>query len=153
LHAGYNGQIANVVYGVEGSIALLGGGATRSINTLVVGEASQFIDSVRDKAMASLRGRIGWAANRVLVYATGGVAFADWNLSHAFFSTDGGGLKGATDRTEWRTGPIFGGGIEYAIDAHWLVRAEYMHASFGTVTTMVNAVSRDGVVNFVHPEK
>jgi outer membrane immunogenic protein len=153
VHTGYNWQTANLVYGVEGSIAFLGGRATRNISALVVGEASQFVDSVRDRAMGSLRGRIGWAADRLLVYATGGVAFADWNLTHVFFSTDGGGLTGTADRAEWRTGGIYGGGIEYALDAHWLVRAEYMHASFGTATTMVNAVSGTGVVNFLHPEK
>jgi hypothetical protein len=54
-HVGFNWQSQNWVYGIEGDI-----GAVEDVYDYV----------------ASLRGRVGWAADNVLLYATTGVAFA-----------------------------------------------------------------------------
>jgi len=54
---------------------------------------------------ASLRLRAGFASGRFLVYATGGLAFADF------------------DNLGW----VAGGGLEYALSDHWTVGAEYLY--------------------------
>lgn len=56
VHVGYNWQSSNIVYGVEGSLSFLDD------------------DDLTDY-LGSIRGRLGVAFDKTLVYATGGVAF------------------------------------------------------------------------------
>ena len=79
----------------------------------------------------SIRGRVGYAFDRVLLYATGGVAFAGINGS---ISTPFGYDSASTTRVGWTVG----GGLEYAITNNWSVRAEYRYAQFGHSTVYAN---------------
>ncbi len=81
---------------------------------------------------ASIRGRVGYAWDRVLIYATGGVAFAELN---AHLQT----ILGYDSVSNTRTGWTIGGGIEYAISNNWSVRAEYRYAQFGHSTLVGNS--------------
>ena len=74
----------------------------------------------------SIRGRIGFAYDRVLFYATGGAAFGEFKNSTSF-----AGFTDLTDTT--RVGYTVGGGIEYAITNNWSARVEYRYSDFGTV--------------------
>ena len=67
---GYNWQSGNLVLGVEADAAWTDIGATVGI----VGLASAS-DKIRD--MGTVRGRIGYAFDQVLVYGTGGYAWID----------------------------------------------------------------------------
>ena len=77
----------------------------------------------RSDVEGSIRGRLGVASRRVLVYATGGVAFA------AYDTTAGGASAAHT-----RVGPTVGGGIEYALLNTLSLRAEYRYTDFGRIT-------------------
>ena len=67
--------------------------------------------------MSTVRGRVGYAFDRLLVYGTGGFAFGEVDYRAAFLrNTDraiayGGSFNGI------ETGFVYGGGIEYAIPA------------------------------------
>jgi opacity protein-like surface antigen len=74
IHAGFNAQNQNWVYGIEGDI-----GAVEDVYDYV----------------ASLRGRAGWATDKVLLYGTAGVAFArNDSLNGKVFLGAGNGSDG-----------------------------------------------------------
>ena len=77
--------------------------------------------------LASVRGRAGFVAGETLFYATGGVAFANFN---AGWFRSNGVARGQFDATV--TGWVAGGGIERAFSRNWSARAEFLHYGFGT---------------------
>jgi outer membrane immunogenic protein len=87
---------------------------TKTINTNVAafgagtGTATETMQSI-----ATIRGRVGYAFDRLLVYATGGLALGNSNYSYAFyFPGTGEGYQNSYSAT--RIGGTVGGGLEYA---------------------------------------
>jgi outer membrane immunogenic protein len=74
----------------------------------------------------TFRGRIGWDPSQWLFYVTGGLAYAE--------TTRAINQLGVVSFQEkaWRVGWTIGGGIEYAFDSHWSVKAEYLYIDYGT---------------------
>jgi outer membrane immunogenic protein len=121
-HIGYNYQVSQFVFGLEGDV----NGSSES-NTQYYSTGSY---GVRENVDASIRGRIGYAFDRVLIYATGGGAYGNFKTSY----NDGTSYDSFN---HGRIGWTVGGGIEYAIDNNWSVRAEYRYTDYGTVTDWV----------------
>jgi outer membrane immunogenic protein len=74
----------------------------------------------------TLRGRIGWNPDHWLLYVTGGLAYAQtqrWVNQLGVVSFQ---------EKPWRFGFTVGGGVEYAFDMHWSVKAEYLYIDYGT---------------------
>src|SRR5262249_33996707 len=91
--------------------------------------------------MATARGRVGVVVNDVLVYGTGGVAVGAFKTtleqSCLVFGCGASSivtLDQSATFTDQRVGWVAGGGLEYLWAQRWLVRAEYLHADFGTLT-------------------
>ena len=103
--AGYNWSESNVVYGLEGDVTLSGNVLTQS-------------DNGTDVAinMSTMRGRVGYEFDNMLLYATGGGALA-WSS-----------ILGDTNT---HLGWIVGGGAEYKVNQALGIRAEYLYANFG----------------------
>ncbi len=136
-HVGYNFQINQWVLGLEGDVD----GSSLSKTVAIAPFSNYYRDFVPTSVHSSLgvqgsiRGRLGYAFDRILVYATGGVAFGGFNTSvstgysnalfyPAFFGTD--------SFSNTRVGWTVGGGLEYAITNNWSVRAEYRYTDFGS---------------------
>ncbi len=90
-----------------------------------------FTATSRADIQGSIRGRVGIAWDRALLYATGGVAFSGFNNSitdtTGFVAPAGTSASFSNTRVGWTVG----GGIEYAITNNWSVRAEYRYSDFG----------------------
>ena len=71
--------------------------------------------------LATVRGRAGWAWDRVLFYGTGGAAFG--NVQAA-----AGALPFASGT---QTGWTAGAGIEFAFAPNWTAKIEYLYVDFG----------------------
>lgn len=137
LEAGYNWQWTNLVLGIEADIS------ATSLNHTVYAAApfsgSGAPDPYSSKLtwLSTVRGRIGWAFDRVLVYGTGGVAFASLKdgLIDTWFPITATTNSGVTGWTA-------GGGVEYALTDHWTAKAEYLHVGFPnrTGTSPVGAI-------------
>lgn len=124
-HVGYNYQINQFVLGLEGDVE---GSSYSGSGTGYFPPGKVFTDTTRIPIDGSIRGRVGIVWDRVLVYGTGGVAFASIrntltpaNIATAFDAAD-------TGRVGWTAG----GGVEYAIDPNWSVRIEYRYTDYGT---------------------
>ncbi|QBR71807.1 porin family protein [Beijerinckiaceae bacterium] len=138
-HVGYNYQINQWVLGLEGSVD-----GTSMKKTVLFAPGAAFFAPVgffgsgvtattRADIQGSIRGRIGVAWDRALIYATGGVAFGGFNTSYTFFSPFFA-LGGTSSFSTTRVGWTVGGGIEYAVTNNWSVRAEYRYTDFGRTT-------------------
>jgi outer membrane immunogenic protein len=133
VHAGYDIQTGVLVYGIEADAALGGiegsgtdGGDEPTLNSKVTW-------------LATVRGRVGYAFDRFLVYATGGVAFAGGTLTVRHDASR------ASDR-QTHIGWTVGGGVEYAIDDNWSAGLEYRYVDLGR-RTYVDAAVIGGTAN------
>lgn len=88
-------------------------------------------------------GRVGYAVDRVLVFAKGGLAFAD--IKNAGGEYDGKGDEDSDGKwgfdgdesgfgSDIRLGFAIGGGVEWAVADQWSVKAEYLYMDFGSKT-------------------
>ncbi len=114
---GYNHQIDNIVLGIEGDIAFADISDSDSGNGFSSKDDLNYV--------GTLRGRAGFAIDNALIYATGGVAFT----SSDYRVTDGA-LVDIKDSFS-RAGYVLGGGVEYAFDDQWSMKAEYLYMNFG----------------------
>ncbi len=94
-------------------------------------------DSTSQPLQGSLVGRIGVAADRILFYATGGVAFAYQRDNYR--STLLGGV--ANEINEGRVGYTVGGGVDYAFTDHLSLRVEYKFTDYGHFTESLPLVT------------
>jgi outer membrane immunogenic protein len=83
------------------------------------------VSTTQESWLDTFRGRIGYAWDRTLVYATGGLA------------VEGAGVHicpvaGCVDDDKTVTGWTVGAGIEYAFWNNWSLKAEYLYADFGS---------------------
>ncbi|HET7413584.1 MAG TPA: outer membrane protein [Pararhizobium sp.] len=110
-YAGYNWQFGNYVLGVEGDLGY--SGADASIGGLK-GEQGMF---------GSVRGRVGYAFNPFMLYATGGLAASNAKID-----------DGATSDSNTHIGWTAGAGAEAAINDSVTARIEYRYSDYGSKT-------------------
>src|SRR6202522_1659683 len=138
--AGYNWQTGAFVLGVETDFD--GSTLSKSFNNI----GSPFIgpgglsDSLTVNGKTSLtwlgttRARVGFVAtpdNRLMIYATGGVAYGGGNSQFSVFdATTGSIFSGNPSST--RVGWVIGGGVEYAITNNITIKGEYLYADLGS---------------------
>jgi outer membrane immunogenic protein len=116
---GVNYQISSFVLGVEGDGDWTNlSGTTFNTSCVAVGCITQ------SNWLATVRGRAGWAWDRVLFYGTGGAAFA--NVQAA------AGALPFTSTTQ--TGWTAGAGIEYAFLPNWTAKVEYLYVGLGNTS-------------------
>ncbi len=112
--AGFNYQAGAVVFGVEGDIdwARIDGTSTA---------ACAFGCTTSDSWLATVRGRLGYAADRFMPYVTGGLALGDIRANTPFFAGNNATNAGWT----------IGAGLEFAFAPHWSAKAEYLYVDLG----------------------
>jgi outer membrane immunogenic protein len=98
--------------------------------------ADRFLEShERIQWLGTVRGRIGFVPTcRLLIYGTGGFAYGnvDYSAQTNFGTTLFHGASYPVNFTDTATGWTAGGGIEYALNNHWTVKAEYLHYDLGS---------------------
>ncbi len=134
-HLGYNLQFAQWVVGLEGTVDGTSISGTRTSATLVT-------MSTHSKVQGSIRARLGVAFDRILIYGTGGAAFAGNTDDYSF------GLSETDSKT--RSGWTVGGGLEYAVTNNWSIGAEYRYSDFGRSPDFPFSSITLGNVSFTH---
>jgi outer membrane immunogenic protein len=137
-HAGYQHQWGQFVLGIEGAYTAAFGQpdrlATPAIRIFFPGGTGTASAKLRD--IWSVGGRVGWAPNNWLVYATGGYASG----SFAFDAASGTTTPLVEHASARPDGFYIGGGVEYAVAQNWIVGLEYRHYEF-------NAKAVTGVIS------
>ena len=119
--AGYNWQSKNWVFGVEGDWSW----SDQSGSSIDGGPAGGplFSSYTDENWLATVRGRVGYAANSVLLYATGGYAVA--SVGVGITSTATGAVLNSATQT--RSGWTAGGGVEWRFAPSWSAKLEYLY--------------------------
>lgn len=111
---GYNYQFGQAVLGIEGDIdwADINGSTT---NACALG------CKTNDSWLSTVRGRLGYAADRFMPYITGGAAFGDIRAT----------TPGLAGNSATNAGWTLGGGIEAAIAGNVTAKIEYLYVDLG----------------------
>jgi outer membrane immunogenic protein len=132
----------NWVVGIEGAAS----GSTMKGSTSVAlpmgfpGETA--LVTAKTDFLASATARIGYAADRWLLYVKGGAAWAGdkYDVTGAFTGIPFG-FEGLDSRAGWTAG----GGVEWAFSGHWSAMLEYDYYQFGhgnvLMSDAINVVS------------
>ena len=135
---GYNYEVNSWVFGVETDLQ----GYVSSNGSFggIAGSTWYGSDSDVDY-FGTIRGRVGYAWDRLLVYGTAGAAYGK-----ASISGDIGGIPYDESSTYWTW--TAGAGVEYAFTDNWTVKGEYLY--LGTpndVPEIAGTADVDGHVN------
>ena len=129
---GYNYAFNRFVAGIEADFSGFDFRAAKIPPQFKGGLGSDTRVSVEMNWLSTVRGRLGFAMDRWLIFGTGGVAFSDGIYrNHDFCNTlprCGGGLLDA--KGDMGTGWTVGGGAEFALRANWTAKAEYLFVRF-----------------------
>jgi outer membrane immunogenic protein len=150
---GYNWQSGAWVYGFEldGSVTNLDASSAnvtaRYANVIAVGEAGASLSWI-----TSVRARMGYAFDRMLVYGTAGAAGGKVNFRGSVNTGGYAGLGGGDlnkgsyasfDESSIEYGWTAGGGIDYQIRPDLIANFGYQYVDLGTVS----AWTRSGITN------
>ncbi|QCK88309.1 porin family protein [Phreatobacter aquaticus] len=117
VHIGYRWQVNQFVFGVVSDLEL----------TSARGNDGGFggtIDQINRRWQGSTRLVAGFAVDRALIYATGGLAYGDFRYSRPNFD--------AQTITNTKIGYTVGAGVAYAISPNWSVSLEYRYSGYGS---------------------
>src|SRR5579872_267985 len=160
---GYNWQVNNFVFGLEGDANWLGGAASRhlvfpfltsqpyvSLGLTLVPPPTvgSFMDNASGaRFVATLRPRIGYTIDRLFFYATGGVAFGSVKTTDSFCNYgclalapansslgNFSSASGAATKVGWTAGA----GAEWAITNSWSIKAEYLYVNLGSFNDTIS---------------
>ena len=135
LQAGYSVQSGSIVYGLEGDFAfgsirgsLDTGGVVNSVDASGAANAVPLTASLNSKisALITVRGRVGYAFDNMLLYGTGG--FASGYHEGRGTATAMGATPVYGQVTEWVPGWTLGAGGEYAMSRNVSLKVEYLYA-------------------------
>jgi outer membrane immunogenic protein len=125
---------------VDGS-SLSGSGGNCSTTALGVGVGCTALNT-KFNDFGTVRGRLGYAADNLLLYGTGGWAWSQSSTNSNFTCvgvgtcpgpgvafTGGSSSASITATNGWAAG----GGLEYAFTRNWTVRVEYLHIQFNGI--------------------
>ncbi len=150
VHLGYNWQVSRLVFGVEGDWQWTRASYSfcRETDFLSVpcsdnGRGFVTVQS-ETRGIGTLRGRLGYAFDRVLLFGTGGLAVADLrdtittDCRVAGCAHDGSKNLSAQNFSSMSTGWVVGVGAEVMLSPNLIVRSEYLHVDVGSVSDKLN---------------
>jgi outer membrane immunogenic protein len=103
--------------------------------------------SAKERWLATVRGRVGYAVDRWLLFVSGGVAWA--KVDTEFFGLTGNAFTSppfdSAEQHDRRNGWTVGAGVEYAppqlngpFNGQWTIRAEYLYVQLPSYNTLTN---------------
>jgi outer membrane immunogenic protein len=141
INGGYQfGKVENLPLKPSGVLGGIQGGYNWQSGQFVLGADADLQLSTADDTFApyqfsnpwfgTVRGRVGWAFNNILVYGTGGLAYDRTRLNFA-------GLTESHTDAGWAAG----GGVEVGLTPHWSAKAEYLYFDLGNQSYVLTGTS------------
>jgi outer membrane immunogenic protein len=150
---GYNYQIGHIVVGIEADASYTG--LDQTFDSPTPAGAGRVYHSKLD-FLGTLRGRAGYAFDRLLVYGTGGLAYGQTENDVSLLDRTNTVTRFQGSQGGLQAGFAVGGGVEYALPAGSVLdvfhssgvtlRVEYLHYDLGSTNVYVNAVASAGAV-------
>ena len=136
---GANYQFNSFVVGVEGDFDWFANSNNSAGATvaLPLGGTATLSGNSNGRWLTTVTGRLGYAFDRVLVYAKGGGAWVGNN--NLTLTGPGGSVAFGTSSSN--TGWVAGGGLEYAFFNNWTAKVEYDYVGLSNYTFTVPATS------------
>jgi outer membrane immunogenic protein len=135
IQSGFNYQIQQWVLGIEVDANYFGmkKDLASGVFSAPSGNTYAFTSSFESNWLITVRPRVGYAFDRTLVYATGGLAIANQKFSQSITQfnlafNESGSVSATT------VGWTVGAGAEYALDNRWSAKAEYLYVDPGSVS-------------------
>jgi outer membrane immunogenic protein len=130
--AGYNWQSGCTVFGIETDWAWTGAKAST-----VISDGGGFPPETTDhitptsklRWFGTTRIRTGVVVDNLLLYVTGGLAYANIKRDTLFFE-DNGPVQETFSRSKTRLGWTAGAGAEWAINHNWSLKSEFLYMQF-----------------------
>jgi outer membrane immunogenic protein len=123
--AGANMQMDHIVFGIEGDFDW--SAMTGDAPPINFGGQDSIVTGSIDR-LGTIRARVGFAADRLLVFATAGLAGGAVKGVVTHFPTDP--FTSTTGGTQY--GYVVGGGVEAALTDNLSVKAEYLYVDLGS---------------------
>jgi len=127
---GGNYQWGQFVLGIEAD------GDWQNVNGTTYNTCGSYGCTTQSDWLATVRGRVGYAWDRILFYGTGGAAFGDLQAA----------AGGAPFSSSTQTGWTAGAGVEFAFTPNWTAKVEYLYVDLGNFTC-TNFCAGGGTLN------
>lgn len=147
LQLGFNVQNGAIVWGLEGDVSWTNIEDEGSFRTSEAnGDPGGVVWNIKNNldAFGTVRGRLGVANDRLLVYATGGLAWAQTTSSLVVNQPH---VTATGDADETHIGYAVGGGLEYAFGRNWSLKAEYIYMDLGSADYNLVGTAYEGTPN------
>jgi outer membrane immunogenic protein len=141
---GANYQIDALVIGIEGDFDWSG---QRRTDSFACGTGCTVSETTKLSWIATIRGRVGYAIDRVLLFATGGAAF-----THASDNVTATGFGTIFNASSTNTGWTIGAGGEVAFAQNWTAKVEYLYIGTdvkqsGALTVVAGTISETAKIH------
>ena len=97
--------------------------------------------------VGTVRGRVGFAPDKWLLYVTGGYAYGRVNYAADTNFIGNGGAAFPVAFSQDKSGWVAGAGVEYAFTQNWIARAEYLYYSFNSTGAVAASTLGPGTVS------
>jgi outer membrane immunogenic protein len=145
---GCNWQSDTIVYGLEGDFDYFHANPQftnvqppNDPSTLSSGAAFTAWQMLTTNYLATVRPRLGVAADRNLFYMTGGAAFTNASYTQGYVDAAAPPGTGIATGSKTLVGWTVGAGWEYAFADHWTLRFEYLFTSFPDKVTGTGVIT------------
>jgi outer membrane immunogenic protein len=127
---GYNWATCNTIFGIEADLAAtdLESHWGLGFGSLIPGAPNLFAAKSEVNWLGTIRTRGGIAVDNMLLYLTGGLAFAE--IEHSGTTLIPGGPNAAFDDSDTRWGWTVGSGIEYKLGPSLSLKSEALYVRF-----------------------
>ena len=143
---GFNYQVGQFVWGIEGQISWTDSGRDGAIDIVgPLGGVNTIAHSTDVNYIATLAARLGVAFGNSLFYVKGGGAFLDWSSTVAFAGPNV--QNGSVSFGDTEFGWMVGVGLEYGFTPNWSAKIEYNFMSFDLDESRFNVGGFDGRIN------
>ena len=148
---GYNWQAGALVFGLETDLQDRNRGNRTLAEGTLPGSGAYYygVSSGSNSTwFGTARGRVGFAVDRALFYATGGLAYGGHQNGVTAYYNDGTNPTAAYNSSSNSSGVGYtlGGGIEYAITPTWTIKGEYLWVDLGKKSSTLTTASTVGTL-------
>ena len=126
---GYNWQEDSFVFGAEADFNYINFDKSSERDGTIGGLPASIDSEAGVNWFGTVRGRLGYAADRAMFYGTGGLAYGSVTADTRI---NVGGDQWTGDERNVNWGWTLGAGLDYAVDDNFIIGAEYLYVDLGS---------------------